>query len=298
MWRALEAAHAARVDDATAAHRERRADGRDPPGRGLPLPLLQQLPRAPAPLAPRRGRRPAGCRAPPPRDVDALPRGRGRASSSTSPRSSPLAARPCPSCEPAVRHRRPARRSSGCFGLHEWAMVHGIPADDVRHAGWPLRLGSAGTDAVVERHGIRCSHFDAYRFFTDSARPRNALRPTRERPGRDGAARLPARRDGRLQVGVQADARGAERPRRRRCFDLAREIRVLDMRGLALRPARARLRAGADRDRPRARPPTSSAQRAFAERSNALRRSPAFSRRARRPDACGQRGATPARTRP
>ena len=40
--------------------------------------------------------------------------------------------------------------------------------------------GSEGTDAVVERHGIRCSHFDAYRFFTDSARPRNALRPTRE----------------------------------------------------------------------------------------------------------------------
>ena len=72
---------------------------------------------------------------------------------------------------------RPAQL--GCFGLHEWAMVHGIPADDVRHAGWPLRLGSDGTDAVVERHGIRCSHFDAYRFFTDSARPRNALRPTR-----------------------------------------------------------------------------------------------------------------------
>ena len=73
---------------------------------------------------------------------------------------------------------RPAQL--GGLGLHEWAMVHGIPADDVRHAGWPLRLGSGGTDAVVERHGIRCSHFDAYRFFTDSARPRNALRPSRE----------------------------------------------------------------------------------------------------------------------
>ena len=73
---------------------------------------------------------------------------------------------------------RPAQL--GCFGLHEWAMVHGLAADDVRHAGWPLRLGSAGTDAVVERHGIRCTHFDAYRFFTDSAAPRNALRPTRD----------------------------------------------------------------------------------------------------------------------
>ena len=63
---------------------------------------------------------------------------------------------------------------TGCFGLHEWAMVHGT--DETRHA-WPLRLGSAGTDALVESHRIACSHFDAYRFFTPSARPLNTLAP-------------------------------------------------------------------------------------------------------------------------
>jgi len=67
-----------------------------------------------------------------------------------------------------------------CFGLHEWAMVYRLPADDVRHAGWPLRLGPAGTDAVVEAHPLRCTHHDAYRFFTDAARPLNATRPCRE----------------------------------------------------------------------------------------------------------------------
>jgi hypothetical protein len=59
----------------------------------------------------------------------------------------------------------------GCFGLHEWAMVY--RADETRHS-VPLRLGRAGTDAVVESLPLRCSHFDAYRFFTPDAAPRNA----------------------------------------------------------------------------------------------------------------------------
>jgi len=65
---------------------------------------------------------------------------------------------------------RPARMN--CFGLHEWAMVYGAP--EVRHAQVPLRLGSGGTDAVVESMPLRCSHFDAYRFFTPRAVHRNA----------------------------------------------------------------------------------------------------------------------------
>lgn len=73
---------------------------------------------------------------------------------------------------------RPARL--GCFALHEWAMVYRLPAEQLRHAGWPLRFGAAGTDQVVEGHDIRCSHFDAYRFFTPDAAPRNTLRPTPE----------------------------------------------------------------------------------------------------------------------
>ncbi|WP_029114034.1 hypothetical protein [Mycobacterium sp. URHB0044] len=65
-----------------------------------------------------------------------------------------------------------------CFGLHEWAMVYRSP--DVRHGEVPLRLGTAGTDAVVESMPLRCSHFDAYRFFTTPAVPRNAQPLTRE----------------------------------------------------------------------------------------------------------------------
>lgn len=84
--------------------------------------------------------------------------------------------------------RRTAARpgSFGCFGLHEWAMVYrqGEHRHDV-----PLRLGQAGTDAVVESHELRCTHFDAFRFFTPSAVPRNqtepsrALQPQIEQPG-------------------------------------------------------------------------------------------------------------------
>lgn len=77
----------------------------------------------------------------------------------------------------AATASRPA--FTGCFGLHEWAMVY--RTDDVRHESWPLRLGNAGTDAVVEQHQIRCSHFDAYRFFTEDAAPLNGLQPSRDR---------------------------------------------------------------------------------------------------------------------
>src|SRR5690349_143419 len=66
----------------------------------------------------------------------------------------------------------------GCFGLHEWAMVY---RDSAHRHDVPLRLGQAGTDAVVERHELRCTHFDAFRFFTPAAAPRNRERPTRER---------------------------------------------------------------------------------------------------------------------
>ncbi|MBB5917181.1 hypothetical protein BJY24_006093 [Nocardia transvalensis] len=74
-----------------------------------------------------------------------------------------------------------------CFGLHEWAMVY--RSDAVRHDQVPLRLGHAGTDAVVESMSLRCTHFDAYRFFTPEAAPRNIEpltrddQPRREQPG-------------------------------------------------------------------------------------------------------------------
>ncbi|GAA2078977.1 hypothetical protein GCM10009821_18680 [Aeromicrobium halocynthiae] len=60
----------------------------------------------------------------------------------------------------------------GCFGLHEWAMVH--RSESVRHPQLSLRLGAEGTSRVVESHRIACSHVDAFRFFTPAARPLNA----------------------------------------------------------------------------------------------------------------------------
>lgn len=64
-----------------------------------------------------------------------------------------------------------------CFGLHEWAMVY--RTDHPRHD-LPLRLGAEGTNAVVESHQIKCTHFDAYRFFTPAARPLNLTVLNRE----------------------------------------------------------------------------------------------------------------------
>ncbi|WP_054812941.1 hypothetical protein [Nocardia arizonensis] len=80
---------------------------------------------------------------------------------------------------------RPTQLS--CFGLHEWAMVY--RTDDIRHETVPLRLTRAQTDAVVESMPLRCTHFDAYRFFTPEALGRNIIALTRvdqlahEQPG-------------------------------------------------------------------------------------------------------------------
>ncbi|NUP28843.1 MAG: 3-methyladenine DNA glycosylase [Nocardia sp.] len=80
---------------------------------------------------------------------------------------------------------RPAQLS--CFGLHEWAMVY--RAGEIRHDAVPLRLGAEGTDEVVESMPVRCTHFDAFRFFTPPAVPRNNRHLTRagqvgsEQPG-------------------------------------------------------------------------------------------------------------------
>jgi hypothetical protein len=73
---------------------------------------------------------------------------------------------------------RPAQ--FGCFGLHEWAMVYRQDKFDRRHEYLQLRLGSGRTDEVVEENRIRCSHFDAFRFYTPDAVPLNSLQPSRE----------------------------------------------------------------------------------------------------------------------
>jgi hypothetical protein len=126
----------------------------------------------------------------------------------------------------AATAARPARL--GCFGLHEWAMVYRLPAGTQRHDAWPLRLGPAATDEVVRSHRIACTHFDAFRFFTPDAVPRNTVQPTRPTaPALEQPGCLHATMDlyrAACQLGPAVP--GALLLR---CFDLARDVRVLDM---------------------------------------------------------------------
>jgi hypothetical protein len=157
----------------------------------------------------------------------------------------------------------------GCFGMHEWAMVYRLPQDRVRHASWPLRLGAAGTDQVVESHRISCTHFDAFRFFTDAARPRNRVqprsddRPSYEQPGCLHAGMDLYKHAYRLTPMVASDLVAD-------CFELARDIRTLDMRaspydlgGLGLAPVRV--------ETPEGKQEYAEAQRRFAGRGAPLR---------------------------
>jgi len=117
----------------------------------------------------------------------------------------------------------------GCFGLHEWAMVYRLTPEQVRHVGLPLRIGHEATDLVVESNPISCTHFDAYRFFTPEAAPLNELRPTREnQPELEQAGCLHAGMD----VYKWATKLGPIVPGELLldCFELARDIREVDMR--------------------------------------------------------------------
>jgi hypothetical protein len=108
-------------------------------------------------------------------------------------------------------------------------MVYRQTPDQRRHPDWPLRLGQTGTDEVVESHPLRCSHFDAYRFFTGPAKPLNALSPApdsrvaMEQPGCLHATMDLYKWAYKLSPAIPSDLTAD-------CFDLAREVRVLDMR--------------------------------------------------------------------
>jgi hypothetical protein len=120
---------------------------------------------------------------------------------------------------------RPPRLS--CFGLHEWAMVY--RTDAPRHGQVPLRLGAAGTDAVLESLPVHCTHHDAFRFFTDAARPRNALTPTRaDQAANEQPGCLHATMDLYKWAYKLSPATPAELVAD--CFALAVDVRELDMR--------------------------------------------------------------------
>ncbi|MFC5380447.1 3-methyladenine DNA glycosylase [Aquipuribacter nitratireducens] len=117
---------------------------------------------------------------------------------------------------------------TGCLGLHEWAMVYRQGRDEQLRHPLPLRLGQAGTDAVVESHPVRCSHVDAFRFFTPAAVGRNRVQPTRER---QVALEQPGCLHAAMDCHKWATKLGPAVPGELAldCFALAGEIRVLDM---------------------------------------------------------------------
>lgn len=157
----------------------------------------------------------------------------------------------------------------GCFGLHEWAMVYRQRGDDLRHPSYPLRLGARGTDDVVESHRISCTHHDAFRFFTDAARPLNVVQPTRDRQSAsEQPGCLHATMDLYKWAYKLAPLTSSELVAD--CFALAYEVRQVDMRAspydfgeLGLEPLRIETSGGKGE--------YMAAQRDFAERAAPLR---------------------------
>ncbi|HRO28952.1 MULTISPECIES: 3-methyladenine DNA glycosylase [Micrococcaceae] len=164
--------------------------------------------------------------------------------------------------------RRPARLA--CFGLHEWAMAYRSEVHGVRHSTVPLRLGAEGTNEVVERNRISCTHFDAFRFYAPEAAPLNELQPTRatqvdlEQPGCLHANMDLYKWSYKLLPVLSSDLVAD-------CFELAWRIRTMDMRASpydladwGLEPIRIETPAG--------RAEYVRHQRGFAEESTVLRR--------------------------
>ncbi|MGA0009371.1 MAG: 3-methyladenine DNA glycosylase [Candidatus Nanopelagicales bacterium] len=116
-----------------------------------------------------------------------------------------------------------------CFGRHEWAMVYRQAPEEMRHSSWPLRVDQQAVEAVVESSPLRCTHVDAFRFYTDPARPLNTVQPTRatqidlEQPGCLHATMDLYKWCFRSYPAVGADLTAD-------CFDLARRVRAVDMR--------------------------------------------------------------------
>ena len=116
-----------------------------------------------------------------------------------------------------------------CHGLHEWAMVYRQTPGEVRHNQWPLRFPPDELARIVEAQPVCCSHFDAFRFFTPSARPLNKLQPTRaDAPQFEQRGCLHANMD--LYKWAFKFAPFTPSELIADCFALARDIREIDMR--------------------------------------------------------------------
>ncbi len=158
----------------------------------------------------------------------------------------------------------------GCFGMHEWAMVYRLEPGDTRHSYLPLRFPPDEIARIVEEVGCRCSHVDAFRFFTPSAKPLNLLQPSRgnqvelDQPGCLHVNMDLYKWAGKLSPAVSSELLFST-------FLLARDIRIVDMRASAydlaqwcLEPIRVETAEG--------RAEYATLQRGFTERAQPLRR--------------------------
>ncbi len=126
----------------------------------------------------------------------------------------------------AMRDRPPF---FACFGVHEWAMVFRQTPEEVRHNRWPLRFAPEEIARIVESQPVSCTHFDAYRFFTAPARPLNRLQPGRATvPQLEQRGCLHANMDLYKWAFKLAPFTPSELVAD--CFELARDIREVDMR--------------------------------------------------------------------
>lgn len=118
-----------------------------------------------------------------------------------------------------------------CYGMHEWAMLYrpaGGP-EPVKHQALATRVDQDAINAAVTRSQLKCTHYDAFRFFADGAKPLNVAELSRrtqidhEQPACVHAnmdlLRYALRLSPFLDSGVVAD-----------CLELALDARKLDMR--------------------------------------------------------------------
>jgi hypothetical protein len=86
-------------------------------------------------------------------------------------------------CRQLLQRSLERRPLLSCFGLHEWAMLYWPATQDrlrPKQENLPLRVSQDVINATVDANPLRCTHFDAWRFFHPSTQPRNVI-PTLSR---------------------------------------------------------------------------------------------------------------------
>ncbi len=117
----------------------------------------------------------------------------------------------------------------GCFGIHEWAMVYRQQPDELRHNAYPLRFKPETIAQIVDESAVCCTHFDAFRFFTPPARPLNRMQPERRTTvEHEQRGCLHANMD--LYKWAYKLSPFTPSELIADCFELARDIREVDMR--------------------------------------------------------------------